>query len=117
MTLLQNCWSELLVLDHIYRQVQYGKEDSILLVTGQEVTELVQPPVLYNLRPPQAGSGYPKFQFQGHSLARLLCVLGPSEDWLVEVLIGEDSGIESLQNKAELVADTEVTGGSLGCHT
>uniref|UniRef100_A0A8C6G4Q7 Steroidogenic factor 1 n=1 Tax=Mus spicilegus TaxID=10103 RepID=A0A8C6G4Q7_MUSSI len=37
MTLLQNCWSELLVLDHIYRQVQYGKEDSILLVTGQEV--------------------------------------------------------------------------------
>lgn len=38
MTLLQNCWSELLVLDHIYRQVQYGKEDSILLVTGQEVT-------------------------------------------------------------------------------
>lgn len=41
MTLLQNCWSELLVLDHIYRQVQYGKEDSILLVTGQEVTELV----------------------------------------------------------------------------
>lgn len=44
MTLLQNCWSELLVLDHIYRQVQYGKEDSILLVTGQEVTERVRPP-------------------------------------------------------------------------
>lgn len=43
MTLLQNCWSELLVLDHIYRQVQYGKEDSILLVTGQEVTELFVP--------------------------------------------------------------------------
>lgn len=39
MTLLQNCWSELLVFDHIYRQIQHGKEDSILLVIGQEVTD------------------------------------------------------------------------------
>lgn len=38
MTLLQNCWSELLVFDHIYRQIQHGKDGSILLVTGQEVT-------------------------------------------------------------------------------
>ncbi|XP_061460103.1 steroidogenic factor 1 [Rhineura floridana] len=37
MKLLQNCWSELLVFDHIFRQVQYGKEHSLLLVTGQEV--------------------------------------------------------------------------------
>ncbi|XP_043966574.1 nuclear receptor subfamily 5 group A member 2-like isoform X1 [Gambusia affinis] len=37
MKLLHNCWSELLVLDHIFRQVQHGKEDSILLVTGQEI--------------------------------------------------------------------------------
>lgn len=37
MKLLQNCWSELLVFDHIYRQVQHGKEHSMLLVTGQEV--------------------------------------------------------------------------------
>ncbi|TNM90263.1 hypothetical protein fugu_004497, partial [Takifugu bimaculatus] len=36
MKLLHNCWSELLVLDHIFRQVQHGQEDSILLVTGQE---------------------------------------------------------------------------------
>ncbi|XP_068166854.1 steroidogenic factor 1a [Antennarius striatus] len=36
MKLLHNCWSELLVLDHIFRQVQHG-QDSILLVTGQEV--------------------------------------------------------------------------------
>lgn len=60
-TLLQNCWSELLVFDHIYRQVQYGKEDSILLITGQEVTELVQSQVLHDPRPCQAGSGYPEF--------------------------------------------------------
>lgn len=38
MKLLHNCWSELLVLDHIFRQVQHGQEESILLVTGQEVT-------------------------------------------------------------------------------
>lgn len=37
MKLLQNCWSELLVLDHVFRQVQFGKEHSVLLVTGQEV--------------------------------------------------------------------------------
>ncbi|XP_016898267.1 uncharacterized protein LOC103397689 isoform X1 [Cynoglossus semilaevis] len=37
MKLLHNCWSELLVLDHIFRQVLHAKEDSILLVTGQEI--------------------------------------------------------------------------------
>ncbi|XP_078091157.1 nuclear receptor subfamily 5 group A member 2-like isoform X1 [Mustelus asterias] len=37
MKLLQNCWSELLVMDHIYRQVVHGKESSILLVTGQQI--------------------------------------------------------------------------------
>ncbi|KAM6965113.1 steroidogenic factor 1a [Aplochiton taeniatus] len=37
MKLLHNSWSELLVLDHIFRQVQHGKESSILLVTGQEI--------------------------------------------------------------------------------
>ncbi|XP_072517581.1 steroidogenic factor 1b [Salminus brasiliensis] len=40
MKLLHNCWSELLVLDYISRQVHYGKQDSILLITGQEI-ELV----------------------------------------------------------------------------
>ncbi|XP_038857604.1 nuclear receptor subfamily 5 group A member 2-like isoform X1 [Salvelinus fontinalis] len=37
MKLLHNCWSELLVLDHVFRQVQHGKESSLLLVTGQEM--------------------------------------------------------------------------------
>ncbi|XP_051536793.1 steroidogenic factor 1-like [Myxocyprinus asiaticus] len=37
MKLLHNCWSELLVLDYIARQLQHGKEDSVLLITGQEV--------------------------------------------------------------------------------
>uniref|UniRef100_UPI00358E6AF0 nuclear receptor subfamily 5 group A member 2-like n=1 Tax=Myxine glutinosa TaxID=7769 RepID=UPI00358E6AF0 len=37
MKLLQSCWSELLVLDHVYRQVRHCKEASILLVTGQQV--------------------------------------------------------------------------------
>ncbi|XP_038839051.1 nuclear receptor subfamily 5 group A member 2-like [Salvelinus namaycush] len=40
MKLLQNCWSELLILDHIFRQVMHAKEGSILLVTGQQVSHL-----------------------------------------------------------------------------
>uniref|UniRef100_A0A7N8XW27 Nuclear receptor subfamily 5 group A member 1 n=2 Tax=Mastacembelus armatus TaxID=205130 RepID=A0A7N8XW27_9TELE len=37
MKLLHNCWSDLLLLDIISRQVMYGREGSLLLVTGQEV--------------------------------------------------------------------------------
>ncbi|KAG7263627.1 hypothetical protein CRUP_012862 [Coryphaenoides rupestris] len=37
MVLLQSCWSELLVLDHLSRQVTYGKEGCIYLVTGQQI--------------------------------------------------------------------------------
>ncbi|KAK7940467.1 hypothetical protein WMY93_003793 [Mugilogobius chulae] len=37
MQLLQNCWSELLVLDHLCRQVIYGQEGCIYLVTGQQI--------------------------------------------------------------------------------
>ncbi|XP_074473560.1 nuclear receptor subfamily 5 group A member 2-like [Sebastes fasciatus] len=37
MKLLHSCWSELLLLDIISRQVLYGKEGSLLLVTGQEM--------------------------------------------------------------------------------
>lgn len=37
MVLLQSCWSELLVLDHLCRQVTYGKVGCIYLVTGQQI--------------------------------------------------------------------------------
>ncbi|XP_046724127.1 steroidogenic factor 1b [Silurus meridionalis] len=37
MKLLQNCWSELLVLDFISRQVHHDEQDTILLITGQKV--------------------------------------------------------------------------------
>ncbi|KAG7499671.1 nuclear receptor subfamily 5 group A member 2-like [Solea senegalensis] len=37
MKLLHSCWSELLILDIVSRQVLSGKEGSLLLVTGQEV--------------------------------------------------------------------------------
>ncbi|KAM6966791.1 nuclear receptor subfamily 5, group A, member 5 isoform 1-T1 [Tautogolabrus adspersus] len=40
MVLLQSCWSELLVLDHLCRQVIYGKEGCIYLVTGQQIDVL-----------------------------------------------------------------------------
>uniref|UniRef100_A0A665T8Y5 Nuclear receptor subfamily 5 group A member 2-like n=1 Tax=Echeneis naucrates TaxID=173247 RepID=A0A665T8Y5_ECHNA len=36
-SIYQLCWSELLILDIISRQVLYGKEGSLLLVTGEEV--------------------------------------------------------------------------------
>ncbi|XP_056869899.1 nuclear receptor subfamily 5, group A, member 5 isoform X1 [Takifugu flavidus] len=36
MVLLQSCWSELLVLDHLCRQVIYSKEGCIYLVSGQQ---------------------------------------------------------------------------------
>lgn len=37
MVLLQSCWTELLVLDHLCRQVKYGKDSCIYLVTGQQI--------------------------------------------------------------------------------
>ncbi|KAM9337968.1 nuclear receptor subfamily 5 group A member 2-like [Symphorus nematophorus] len=37
MKLLHSCWSDLLLLDIISRQVLYSREGSLLLVTGQEV--------------------------------------------------------------------------------
>ncbi|KAM3599370.1 uncharacterized protein V6R79_004627 [Siganus canaliculatus] len=37
MKLLHSCWSELLLLDIISRQVLYGREGRLLLVTGQEI--------------------------------------------------------------------------------
>ncbi|XP_068608592.1 nuclear receptor subfamily 5 group A member 2-like [Brachionichthys hirsutus] len=37
MKLLHNCWSDLLLLDIISRQVLFGKEGSLLLVTGQQM--------------------------------------------------------------------------------
>lgn len=57
MKLLQNCWSELLILDHVFRQVVHAKEGSILLVTGQQVScflcdpTLLRPPTTTTLRP------------------------------------------------------------------
>uniref|UniRef100_A0A668ADI6 Nuclear receptor subfamily 5, group A, member 5 n=1 Tax=Myripristis murdjan TaxID=586833 RepID=A0A668ADI6_9TELE len=41
MVLLQSCWSELLVLDHLCRQVSYSKEGCIYLVTGQQVSTIL----------------------------------------------------------------------------
>ncbi|XP_023697044.1 steroidogenic factor 1-like [Paramormyrops kingsleyae] len=37
MKLLHSCWSELLLLDHVSRQMRHGNANSLLLVTGQEV--------------------------------------------------------------------------------
>uniref|UniRef100_A0A8C5C837 Nuclear receptor subfamily 5, group A, member 1b n=1 Tax=Gadus morhua TaxID=8049 RepID=A0A8C5C837_GADMO len=37
MKLLHHCWCELLVLDMVSRQLQHGRQGSLVLVTGQEV--------------------------------------------------------------------------------
>ncbi|XP_074546541.1 steroidogenic factor 1-like [Halichoeres trimaculatus] len=37
MKLLHSCWSDLLLLDIVCRQVLYGREGRLLLVTGQEI--------------------------------------------------------------------------------
>lgn len=73
MALLQNCWSELLVFDHIYRQIQHGKEDSILLVIGQEVTGrgALPPRSARNTHPPRPGGRQPWEPCSGHSSGML----------------------------------------------
>lgn len=73
MKLLHNCWSELLVLDHIFRQVQHGKEDSILLVTGQEVTT-----PSHNSTPTQSPSA------QYHTPASFTDISLPFKTWPTE---------------------------------
>ncbi|XP_034565736.1 steroidogenic factor 1-like [Notolabrus celidotus] len=37
MKLLHSCWTELLLLDMVCRQILYGREGRLLLVTGQEI--------------------------------------------------------------------------------
>ena len=40
MSLLHATWSELVLLDHIYRQVWFSNEANILLVSGQSVPSM-----------------------------------------------------------------------------
>lgn len=49
MRLLHHCWSELLLLDHICRQLHHGKEETVLLVTGEEVGWLFDKDALHSL--------------------------------------------------------------------
>ena len=38
MSLLHETWSELVLLDHIYRQVWFSNQENILLVSGESVS-------------------------------------------------------------------------------
>ena len=40
MSLLHETWSELVLLDHIYRQVWFSNEQNILLVSGQSISSM-----------------------------------------------------------------------------
>lgn len=50
MRLLHSCWSELLLLDHVCRQLHHGREETVLLVTGEEVGWLFEKHALHSLR-------------------------------------------------------------------
>ena len=43
MSLLHETWSELVLLDHIYRQVWFSNQENILLVSGESVSSKFLP--------------------------------------------------------------------------
>ena len=52
MSLLHETWSELVLLDHIYRQVWFSNQENILLVSGESVSSKSSlPGVTQNARP------------------------------------------------------------------
>ncbi|KAK2120304.1 hypothetical protein P7K49_001690 [Saguinus oedipus] len=103
MALLQNCWSELLVFDHIYRQVQHGKEGSVLLVTGQEARKpgSVVPWFLLRLvrRQPEACPSLSPSSRHVEKLPELLVLLGLVE--LTTVAAQAGSLLHSLVLRAQ----------------
>jgi len=51
MSLLHETWSELVLLDHIYRQVWFSNQENILLVSGESVSSkfYLPTPILNNI--------------------------------------------------------------------
>uniref|UniRef100_G3T2J8 Nuclear receptor subfamily 5 group A member 2 n=1 Tax=Loxodonta africana TaxID=9785 RepID=G3T2J8_LOXAF len=94
MKLLQNCWSELLILDHIYRQVVHGKEGSIFLVTGQQVD--------YSIIASQAGATLNNLMSHAQELVAKLRSLQFDQREFVclkfLVLFSLDSDVKNLEN-------------------
>ena len=51
MSLLHETWSELVLLDHIYRQVWFSNQENILLVSGESVSSKFYPSTLPQMTP------------------------------------------------------------------
>ncbi|XP_041913311.1 nuclear receptor subfamily 5 group A member 2 isoform X1 [Alosa sapidissima] len=96
MKLLQNCWSELLILDHIFRQVLHSKDSSILLVTGQQVD--------YAIIASQAGATLNNLMSHAQELVSKLRALQFDQrefvclKFLVLFSLGEYQDVKNLEN-------------------
>lgn len=92
MKLLQNSWSELLILDHIYRQVVYGKAGSIFLVNGQHLD--------YSTIGSQAGAMLHNIIRAAQELAMKLCSLqfDQPEFECLKFLVLFSSDVKNLEN-------------------
>lgn len=77
MKLLQNCWSELLILDHVFRQVVHAKEGSILLVTGQQVSWLHLLPFVFFLENSAQLGGGMTLRLLLHDSSKALLIMQP----------------------------------------
>ncbi|XP_062334490.1 steroidogenic factor 1-like [Osmerus eperlanus] len=107
MKLLHNCWSELLVLDFISRQVHHGKGGSVLLVTGQEV-ELVS--IAY-----QAGATLSSLVQRGQELVEKLQSLQVDRRELacLKFLILFNPDVKLLENQSFVESVQEQVNGAL----
>uniref|UniRef100_A0A3P8X7P8 Nuclear receptor subfamily 5, group A, member 1a n=1 Tax=Esox lucius TaxID=8010 RepID=A0A3P8X7P8_ESOLU len=107
MKLLHNCWSELLVLDHVFRQVQHRKDSSLLLVTGQEMD-------LLSIGS-QAGVTLSGLVQRGQELAGRLLGLGVDrrEVACLKFLILFNPNVKLLENQAFVESVHEQVNGAL----
>nr|AGT37063.1 FTZ-F1b [Lateolabrax japonicus] len=107
MKLLQNCWSELLILDHVFRQVMHAKEGSILLVTGQQVD--------YAVIASQAGATLSSLVQRGQELAVRLRALQVDrrEVACLKFLVLFSLDVKNLENQAFVEGVQEQVNGAL----
>uniref|UniRef100_A0AAY5KFK4 NR LBD domain-containing protein n=1 Tax=Esox lucius TaxID=8010 RepID=A0AAY5KFK4_ESOLU len=105
MKLLHNCWSELLVLDFISRQVQQGKEGSVVLVTGQEMASIVS----------QAGPTLTSLVQRGQELVQKLQTLQVDRREIAcfKFLILFNPDVKLLENQAFVEGVQEQVNGAL----
>uniref|UniRef100_A0A4W4HAF1 Nuclear receptor subfamily 5, group A, member 5 n=1 Tax=Electrophorus electricus TaxID=8005 RepID=A0A4W4HAF1_ELEEL len=115
MVLLQSCWSELLVLDHLCRQVAYGKDGSIYLVTGQQV----MPHYLVSTVLSQAGATLSNLVSRAQDLVAKLRVLqlDRSEFVCLKYLVLFNPDVKLVQDRRQVERTQERVNRALMEHT